>query len=46
MGLGELFLEFFELTAIGTLTVFVILVALRLGVPERSAAVANQRLAK
>jgi hypothetical protein len=42
MGLGQLFLEFFELTAIGALTVFVVLLALRFGLP-RSVTVATRR---
>jgi hypothetical protein len=44
MGLGWLFLEFFELTAIGALTVFAVLLALRVGLP-RSVRVANRRTA-
>jgi hypothetical protein len=42
MGLGHLFLDFLEINAIGALTVFAVLLALRFGVPARSG-VTNRR---
>jgi len=43
MGLGRLFLNFFELAAGGAATVFAVLLALGLGMPERTVVAANRR---
>jgi hypothetical protein len=43
MGLGQVFLDFFELTAIGAATVFAVLLALGFGMPARSAVAASQQ---
>lgn len=43
MGLGQLFLEFFELAAVGAAAVFAVLLALGFGMPARTVVMANRR---
>jgi hypothetical protein len=44
MGLGQLFLEFFELTAVGAAAVFAVLLALGCGMPARTLIAAQRRI--
>jgi ABC-type multidrug transport system permease subunit len=46
MSLGHLFLNFFQLIAIGALTVFALLFIIRLGIPRRSAAFVGRRITR
>jgi len=46
MSLGHLLLGFFQLVAIGVLTVFALLFVIRLGIPRRSVAIVSRRSAR
>ncbi len=46
MSLGHHFLGFFQLVAIGVLTVFALLFVIRLGIPRRSVAIISRRSAR